>query len=113
VIRPYRIPIPDWAALPLIIPPTVGVLILFAIATWTTYIFVFGVIVIGIMLQFLKKVTSHNASRFVSNNLRHHHTAVDNQQVVVPVEDSFVATKRTVQLGHQTIKKGKKMMESC
>jgi len=55
--RPYRIPIPDWAAVLIVIPPLLGIFVLFAIASWRTYVFVFGVIILGILLYFLMKIS--------------------------------------------------------
>ena len=54
--RPYRIPIPDWASLPFIFLPTLGIVILFSIASWTTYLFVLVVFVLGIAFHYLQQV---------------------------------------------------------
>ena len=56
VERPYRIPISDWAAVLLMIPPILGLIVLFAIANWTTYIFVAFVFVLGIMFYYLQQL---------------------------------------------------------
>lgn len=47
---------PDWAAIPLVIPPIFGLFVLFAIASWTTYIFVAVVFVLGLAFYYLQQV---------------------------------------------------------
>lgn len=54
--RPYCIPIPDWASLPFIFLPTLGIVILFSIASWTTYVFVIVVFVLGILFHYLQQM---------------------------------------------------------
>lgn len=38
--RPYRVPIPNWAAVLLVLPPILAIGILFLVANWVTYYFV-------------------------------------------------------------------------
>lgn len=52
---PYRIPLPDWAAIVLIIPPIVGLIVLFSIATWVTYAFTTLVTFLGIVFYYLQQ----------------------------------------------------------
>lgn len=49
--RPYRIPLPDWAAVLFVLLPTFGILCLFAISNWTVYAFSIGAILLGISFQ--------------------------------------------------------------
>eukprot|EP00547_Thalassionema_nitzschioides_P004266 CAMPEP_0194220450 /NCGR_PEP_ID=MMETSP0156-20130528/28394_1 /TAXON_ID=33649 /ORGANISM="Thalassionema nitzschioides, Strain L26-B" /LENGTH=583 /DNA_ID=CAMNT_0038950491 /DNA_START=436 /DNA_END=2187 /DNA_ORIENTATION=- len=48
--RPYRIPIPDWAAVLIAIPPSAGILLIFAISNWAVYIFTLGALAFGVIL---------------------------------------------------------------
>lgn len=50
VERPFRIPIPDWAAVLLVLPPTLGIFVIFAISNWYVFAFSFGSIVVGYLL---------------------------------------------------------------
>ncbi len=54
--RPYRIPVPDWAAILLVIPPILGLFVLFAIATWVTYAFVVFVCVLGLVFYYFQEL---------------------------------------------------------
>jgi hypothetical protein len=47
VQRPYRIPIPDWVAVLIVIPPTVGILFVFATSNWFVYVFCAGALLLG------------------------------------------------------------------
>ncbi|KAL3789441.1 hypothetical protein HJC23_001989 [Cyclotella cryptica] len=51
--RPYRIPIPDWAAVLLAIPPCLGIFIVFLVSNWTVCIFNLCSIVFGYSLIIL------------------------------------------------------------
>ena len=51
VQRPYRIPIPDWAAVLLAIPPTFGIIVIFLISNWYVWIFSIGVVVVSLGLH--------------------------------------------------------------
>lgn len=51
VQRPYRIPIPDWAAVLLAIPPTLGILVIFLISNWYVYVFSIGAVVFSMGLH--------------------------------------------------------------
>ena len=53
VKRPYRIPIPDWAAVLLAIPPCLGIFIVFLVSNWTVCIFNLSSIVFGYSLIIL------------------------------------------------------------
>ena len=48
--RPYRIPIPDWAAPLVVLPPTLGVLLIFALSNWFVYIFCAGALIFGVVV---------------------------------------------------------------
>jgi hypothetical protein len=47
VQRPYRIPVPDWAAVLIVIPPTVGILFVFATSNWFVYVFCAAALLLG------------------------------------------------------------------
>ena len=51
VHRPYRIPIPDWAAFLLAFPPIVGILAIFLVSNWYVYVFSIGAILISLGIQ--------------------------------------------------------------
>jgi len=48
--RPYRIPVPDWAAPLVVLPPTLGVLLIFALSNWFVYIFCAGALLFGFVV---------------------------------------------------------------
>lgn len=48
--RPYRVPIPDWAAPIIVMPPTLGILVIFATSNWYVYYFCAGIVVAGVIL---------------------------------------------------------------
>jgi len=54
--RPYRIPIPDWAAPLLVLPPVTGILVILAISNWYVYMFSIGSVAIGVGLFKLMEV---------------------------------------------------------
>mmetsp|Transcript_11552 Transcript_11552/g.24362 ORF Transcript_11552/g.24362 Transcript_11552/m.24362 type:complete len:334 (+) Transcript_11552:1-1002(+) len=45
--RPYRIPVPDWMAVFIALPPTLGILAIFLTSNWFVYFFSTGAILIG------------------------------------------------------------------
>ncbi|KAL7466270.1 hypothetical protein ACHAXS_006563 [Conticribra weissflogii] len=45
--RPYRIPVPDWMAVLIALPPTLGILAIFLTSNWFVYFFCTGAILIG------------------------------------------------------------------
>ena len=51
VQRPYRIPIPDWASVILVLPPCLGIVVVFLISNWYVWIFTVGAIVTSLGLQ--------------------------------------------------------------
>eukprot|EP01082_Thalassiosira_pseudonana_P005981 g5539.t1_g5540.t1 g5539_g5540 MERGED: g5539.t1 contig2:736799-741536(+) len=55
--RPYRIPIPDWAAVLIALPPTIGILVIFAISNWHVYIFSACAIALGLVLHKIGEVS--------------------------------------------------------
>ena len=57
VQRPYRIPIPDWAAVLLVIPPTLGIVFLFATSNWYVYVFCAGSLLFSCTLSKLSEVS--------------------------------------------------------
>lgn len=56
LLRPFKIPIPDWAAILLVLPPCIGIFIIFAISSWITNVFVFCVAAVGLVLYKLRGV---------------------------------------------------------
>ncbi len=58
VQRPYRIPVPDWAAVLIVIPPTVGILFVFATSNWDVYIFCAGALLLSYLLSKFADVAS-------------------------------------------------------
>ncbi|KAK1735799.1 amino acid/polyamine permease family protein [Skeletonema marinoi] len=46
--RPYRIPLPDWAAVLIAVPPCLATIAIILISNWYVYIFTFGAIICGI-----------------------------------------------------------------
>lgn len=51
VQRPYRIPIPDWAAVLIAIPPILGIVAIFLVSNWYVWIFSIGAVVFSLGLQ--------------------------------------------------------------
>lgn len=51
VQRPYRIPIPDWAAFLIALPPTVGILAIFLVSNWYVYLFSIGAVLFSLVLH--------------------------------------------------------------
>ena len=59
VQRPYRIPIPDWAAILLVLPPTIGILCIFATSNWYVYVFSTGALLFSYTLSKLSGVSKN------------------------------------------------------
>jgi hypothetical protein len=57
VHRPYRIPVPDWAAILIVIPPTLGIGFIFATSNWYVYVFCAAALLLGFSLSKLSKVS--------------------------------------------------------
>jgi hypothetical protein len=57
VHRPYRIPIPDWAAVLLAIPPVFGIIVIFLISNWYVCIFNVSSIALGYGLVLLGELS--------------------------------------------------------
>ncbi|KAL7532549.1 hypothetical protein ACHAXR_004697 [Thalassiosira sp. AJA248-18] len=55
--RPYRIPVPDWAAVIIVIPPTLGILFVLAISNWYVYFFCTGAVLFGVILFKLSELS--------------------------------------------------------
>jgi len=49
--RPYRIPIPDWASVLLVLPPSIGIVCLFATSNWWVYTFSLGAVLFSYTLS--------------------------------------------------------------
>lgn len=47
--RPYRIPLPDWAAVLLAVPPSLATIAIILISNWYVYIFTVGAIMFGLL----------------------------------------------------------------
>ena len=58
VQRPYRIPVPDWAAVLIVIPPTIGIFFVFATSNWDVYIFCAGTLLFSYLLSKFADVAS-------------------------------------------------------
>jgi len=54
--RPYRVPISDGASVFLVAIPCFGILVLFAVSSWTTYMFVAGVFVVCSVLIGVQRI---------------------------------------------------------
>ena len=46
--RPYRVPISDEASVLLVLPPCLAILLIFAVSSWVTYLFVFVVFLLSL-----------------------------------------------------------------
>lgn len=57
--RPYRIPIPDWAAILVVIPPTIGISFIFATSNWYVYVFCAIALFLGTSLFKLSKISKN------------------------------------------------------
>lgn len=57
--RPYRIPIPDWAAILVVIPPTLGISFIFATSNWYVYVFCAIALFLGASLFKLSKISKN------------------------------------------------------
>lgn len=55
--RPYRIPLPDWAAVLLVIPPTIATVTVLLISNWYVYIFTFGAVIAGLLMFKLGEIS--------------------------------------------------------
>ena len=49
--RPYRIPIPDWASILLVFPPSLGIVCIFATSNWWVYAFSTGAVLFSYTLS--------------------------------------------------------------
>jgi hypothetical protein len=78
VPRPYRIPVPDWAAILIVIPPTLGVGFIFATSNWYVYVFCAGALLLGFSLSKLSKISkSRGWSDNNSKDGKYEHTPLD------------------------------------
>ncbi len=59
VQRPWRIPVPDWAVVLIVIPPTIGVLFVLATSNWYIWAFTVGSLLFGYILLEVNKVSKH------------------------------------------------------
>ena len=57
VQRPWRIPVPDWAVVLIVIPPTIGVLFVLATSNWYIWAFTVGSLLFGYLLSKLTEVS--------------------------------------------------------
>ncbi|KAL3816742.1 hypothetical protein ACHAXA_002228 [Cyclostephanos tholiformis] len=55
--RPWRIPVPDWAVVLIVIPPTIGVLFVLATSNWYIWAFTVGSLLFGYLLLEINKVS--------------------------------------------------------
>jgi len=55
--RPYRIPLPDWAAVLIVISPTLGIVFLFATSNWYVYVFCAGALLFSWTLSKLSEAS--------------------------------------------------------
>jgi len=56
VERPYKVPIPDWGAFLLVLPPTLLTVIVLFLSSWLTLLYTLVVIIIGLILHRLKSI---------------------------------------------------------
>ncbi|KAL7462933.1 hypothetical protein ACHAXS_003303 [Conticribra weissflogii] len=68
--RPYRVPIPDWAAVLLVLPPMVGILIIFLVSSWYVFGFVCGAMVLGMLVWMQKRRSYKCGQGSVGSSLR-------------------------------------------
>ena len=57
VQRPYRIPLPDWMAVLVVIPPTLGISFVFATSSWYVYFFCTLSLLLGVVLFKLSEIS--------------------------------------------------------
>lgn len=57
VKRPWRIPIPDWAVVLMVIPPTIGVVFVLATSNWYIWAFAVGSLIFGALIMRLTEVS--------------------------------------------------------
>ena len=90
VQRPYRIPIPDWAAVILVIPPVFGIFVIFAISNWYVYVFCTGAVIFGILLFKLSEISKRRGwCNYESRDTRCNHYAqplLEDEFVTEPTE---------------------------
>lgn len=55
--RPYRIPIPDWFAFFFVLPPSLAIIGLLAVSSWTTYLFILVVFLVCILLIVAQQIS--------------------------------------------------------
>jgi len=79
--RPYRIPVPDWAAVLIVMPPTIGILFVFATSNWYVYYFCAGALFFGIILFKLSEVSKKRGWLAYESKARH------NQYDMPPLND--------------------------
>jgi hypothetical protein len=107
VERPYRIPIPDWAAVLLVIPPSLGILVLFTIASWSTYIFVFFVFILGIAFHYLQQLSKRKGWCIFMNmeEGRYSHTPQqkNSPEYFFDAEEVIVTGKNENAMSHEEI----------
>lgn len=46
--RPYRIPVPDWAAVLIAVPPCVATIAILLISNWYVWVFAVGAVIFGL-----------------------------------------------------------------
>jgi len=88
--RPYRVPIPDWAAIIFVTPPALGILVIFITSNWYVYIFCTGAIVFGVLLFKLSEIAKERGwCDFVSRETtsQNHH-----EYVISDVEENDTIT---------------------
>jgi amino acid transporter len=54
--RPYRVPISDEASVLLVLPPCLAILLIFAVSSWVTYLFVFMVFLLSLGLVSIQRI---------------------------------------------------------
>jgi len=88
--RPYRIPVPDWAAVLIVIPPTLGIFVIFATSNWYVYYFCTGIVVVGIIIfkfsDIFKRLGWVEYESRKSNNHKYATTPLDEDEITDPLE---------------------------
>jgi hypothetical protein len=93
VPRPYRIPVPDWAAILIVIPPTLGIGFIFATSNWYVYIFCAGALVLGFSLSILSKISkSRGWCAYKSKDNKYMQTPLDIDETQESMEGMTISS---------------------
>ncbi len=94
VHRPYRIPVPDWAAILIVIPPTLGIGFIFATSNWYVYVFCAAALLLGFSLSKLSKVSkSRGWCSYKSKDNNYEKTPLDNDDITESMEGMTISPR--------------------